>query len=87
MDTLNFVMESLACGHTVMGHRDAHLAMEQVWRVTLCGDRGVGSVGTLNFVTKSLVCGHTVMGHRDAHLAMEQVWGQGCGGNVCGGSV
>lgn len=30
VDTLNFVMESLACGHTVMGHRDAHQAMEQV---------------------------------------------------------
>jgi len=30
LDTLNFVMESLACGHTVMGHRDAHEAMSQV---------------------------------------------------------
>lgn len=30
MDTLNFVMESLACGHTVMGHRDAHAAMVAV---------------------------------------------------------
>jgi len=27
LDTLNFVMESLACGHTVMGHREAHEAM------------------------------------------------------------
>lgn len=30
VDTLNFVMESLACGHTVMGHRDAHAAMVAV---------------------------------------------------------
>ncbi|KAG2437818.1 hypothetical protein HXX76_005438 [Chlamydomonas incerta] len=30
VDTLNFVMESLACGHTVMGHRDAHAAMSAV---------------------------------------------------------
>ncbi|GAX77204.1 hypothetical protein CEUSTIGMA_g4650.t1 [Chlamydomonas eustigma] len=30
VDTLNFVMESLACGHTVMGHRDAHEAMSMV---------------------------------------------------------
>ncbi|KAG2497394.1 hypothetical protein HYH03_004550 [Edaphochlamys debaryana] len=30
VDTLNFVMESLACGHVVMGHRDAHEAMAQV---------------------------------------------------------
>lgn len=30
LDTLNFVMEALACGHTVMGHRDAHEAMVQV---------------------------------------------------------
>ncbi|GLC34133.1 hypothetical protein PLESTB_000841000 [Pleodorina starrii] len=30
VDTLNFVMESLACGHTVMGHRDAHEAMNAV---------------------------------------------------------
>ncbi|KAG1670958.1 hypothetical protein FOA52_011393 [Chlamydomonas sp. UWO 241] len=30
LDTLNFVMESLACDHTVMGHRDAHDAMTQV---------------------------------------------------------
>jgi hypothetical protein len=28
LDTLNFVMESLACGHVVMSHRDAHEAME-----------------------------------------------------------
>jgi hypothetical protein len=28
LDTLNFVMESLACGHTVMSHGDAHAAME-----------------------------------------------------------
>lgn len=30
LDTLNFVMESLACGHTVMGHREAHEAMVAV---------------------------------------------------------
>jgi len=30
VDTLNFVMESLACGHTVMGHKDAHDAMVEV---------------------------------------------------------
>ncbi|GIL94695.1 hypothetical protein Vretimale_918 [Volvox reticuliferus] len=39
VDTLNFVMESLACGHTVMGHRDAHEAMSaaaetvELWEV------------------------------------------------------
>lgn len=30
VDTLNFLMESIACGHTVMSHRDAHDAMMQV---------------------------------------------------------
>ncbi|KAL6754220.1 peptidase M16 inactive domain-containing protein [Haematococcus lacustris] len=30
LDTLNFVMESLACGHSVMSHVEAHEAMEKV---------------------------------------------------------
>jgi hypothetical protein len=36
LDTLNFVMESLACGHSVMSHRAAHEAMlDTVQGVTL----------------------------------------------------
>lgn len=27
LDTLNFVMESIACGHTVMAHKEAHKSM------------------------------------------------------------
>eukprot|EP00798_Chlamydomonas_sp_ICE-L_P019762 gene19762-26456_t len=30
LDTLNFVMESIASGHTVMGHKDSHVAMKSV---------------------------------------------------------
>jgi hypothetical protein len=38
LDTLNFVMESLACGHTVMGHRDAHEAMANIAETTTLED-------------------------------------------------
>lgn len=75
VDTLNFVMESLACGHTVMGHRDAHEAMVAV--------AGTVTLEEINALSRSMLTFASDYGH-EAEVGFGFLfWGGGGKGGRC----